>query len=442
MTGIIHTYYTVALAPAVAALVGMGAVDLWRMRERAVHALGAAGRPSRRAACGPTRCWSGTPDFAPGPVAGWCCIALAAAAAVRCSSTAPACPGAPAWPPPPWPRRAGRPDRRVRPGHRRIDPRRRQPERRPTVVTARVAARAGWAAWARPGGGAPAGGGASPGRRASGRRARAAAAAGPSGRSVRGGGDAEARAPTRPGGLLRQPRLGPLDRGDERRRQRRAPPAGRRRPGDGRWAASTAATRRPTLAEVHRARERAETCRYYVGGGMGGGGLGGRDGDSAAIQRRGSEEHGTRVDAESVGRRDRLRPRLGPAGGAVRADAARRARPRSSGSPRAVGSGGGTAGSPPSIRAASRTPGELAHGPVGHEDAGQADDVVALEVVDADDGDVAGDGEPHPARGVDRPAREQVAEREDRARARRGPQSATRAAVSPSATVGPARRSG
>src|SRR5262249_34701240 len=31
MSGIVHTYYTVAMAPAVAALVGMGAVDLWAM---------------------------------------------------------------------------------------------------------------------------------------------------------------------------------------------------------------------------------------------------------------------------------------------------------------------------------------------------------------------------------------------------------------------------
>ena len=34
MTGIVHAYYTVAMAPAVAALVGMGGVDLWRMRAR------------------------------------------------------------------------------------------------------------------------------------------------------------------------------------------------------------------------------------------------------------------------------------------------------------------------------------------------------------------------------------------------------------------------
>ncbi|WP_414891772.1 glycosyltransferase family 39 protein [Rhodococcus sp. Leaf258] len=36
MAGIFHSYYTVALAPAVAALVGMGSVALWRVRERLV----------------------------------------------------------------------------------------------------------------------------------------------------------------------------------------------------------------------------------------------------------------------------------------------------------------------------------------------------------------------------------------------------------------------
>ncbi|WP_446686499.1 glycosyltransferase family 39 protein [Pseudonocardia pini] len=35
MAGIIHPYYTVALAPAIAALVGMGAVELWRIRSTA-----------------------------------------------------------------------------------------------------------------------------------------------------------------------------------------------------------------------------------------------------------------------------------------------------------------------------------------------------------------------------------------------------------------------
>ncbi len=36
MTGIFHPYYSVALAPAVGALVGMGLVDLWRLRERSL----------------------------------------------------------------------------------------------------------------------------------------------------------------------------------------------------------------------------------------------------------------------------------------------------------------------------------------------------------------------------------------------------------------------
>ncbi len=34
MSGIVHTYYAVALAPAIAALVGAGAVDMWKLRER------------------------------------------------------------------------------------------------------------------------------------------------------------------------------------------------------------------------------------------------------------------------------------------------------------------------------------------------------------------------------------------------------------------------
>src|SRR5476649_2302822 len=34
MSGIIHSYYAVALAPAIAALVGAGAVELWALRER------------------------------------------------------------------------------------------------------------------------------------------------------------------------------------------------------------------------------------------------------------------------------------------------------------------------------------------------------------------------------------------------------------------------
>ncbi|MFJ9840156.1 ArnT family glycosyltransferase [Kitasatospora sp. NPDC101155] len=43
MSGIFHQYYTVALAPAVAALVGMGVDGLWRARHRLPHALLLAG---------------------------------------------------------------------------------------------------------------------------------------------------------------------------------------------------------------------------------------------------------------------------------------------------------------------------------------------------------------------------------------------------------------
>ena len=32
MSGIIHPYYTIALAPAIGALVGIGSVELWRVR--------------------------------------------------------------------------------------------------------------------------------------------------------------------------------------------------------------------------------------------------------------------------------------------------------------------------------------------------------------------------------------------------------------------------
>ena len=38
MSGIIHTYYAVALAPAIGALVGAGVVELWRLRARSTLA--------------------------------------------------------------------------------------------------------------------------------------------------------------------------------------------------------------------------------------------------------------------------------------------------------------------------------------------------------------------------------------------------------------------
>ena len=44
MSGIIHPYYTVALAPAIGALVGIGAVTLWRARRSMVAGRALAAR--------------------------------------------------------------------------------------------------------------------------------------------------------------------------------------------------------------------------------------------------------------------------------------------------------------------------------------------------------------------------------------------------------------
>lgn len=80
MSGTVHSYYAVALAPAIAALVGAGVVELWRLRARhwlgvAVLAAGFVGT-----ALFGWQLLSRTPDFAPGvgPVA----VALAAVAGV------------------------------------------------------------------------------------------------------------------------------------------------------------------------------------------------------------------------------------------------------------------------------------------------------------------------------------------------------------------------
>jgi 4-amino-4-deoxy-L-arabinose transferase-like glycosyltransferase len=79
MGGIFHPYYTVVMAPAVAALVGAGGVDLWRLRSRS-----AWGGPLAAAGLLVTAWWGSqllarTPDFLPwlGPVE----LALAVAAA-------------------------------------------------------------------------------------------------------------------------------------------------------------------------------------------------------------------------------------------------------------------------------------------------------------------------------------------------------------------------
>jgi 4-amino-4-deoxy-L-arabinose transferase-like glycosyltransferase len=65
-SGILHAYYTVAMAPAVAALVGGGAVELWRLRGRWFPGgLIAAGALVLTAWWG-SRLLARTPDFAPG----------------------------------------------------------------------------------------------------------------------------------------------------------------------------------------------------------------------------------------------------------------------------------------------------------------------------------------------------------------------------------------
>jgi 4-amino-4-deoxy-L-arabinose transferase-like glycosyltransferase len=80
MSGTVHSYYAVALAPAIAALVGAGVAELWQLRAR--HWLGGAAL----AAGFVGTAWFGwqllsrTPDFAPG--VGLVAVALAVVAAV------------------------------------------------------------------------------------------------------------------------------------------------------------------------------------------------------------------------------------------------------------------------------------------------------------------------------------------------------------------------
>ena len=83
MSGVIHSYYAVALAPAIGALVGGGVVELWAMRGRSPHrpwaGLALAGGLAVTAAVA----WlllERTPDFAPGLAVG--VVAVTAAVAV------------------------------------------------------------------------------------------------------------------------------------------------------------------------------------------------------------------------------------------------------------------------------------------------------------------------------------------------------------------------
>ena len=66
MSGIVHTYYAVALAPAVAALVGAGTVQLWQMRARTWMGGAILGGAILASAIWAWALLARTPDFAPG----------------------------------------------------------------------------------------------------------------------------------------------------------------------------------------------------------------------------------------------------------------------------------------------------------------------------------------------------------------------------------------
>ncbi len=79
MTGIVHPYYAVALAPALAALVGGGVVELWRLRERFAWAGVAIGLMIVATAAWGRQILERTPAFHPGFGLGAVFLALAAA---------------------------------------------------------------------------------------------------------------------------------------------------------------------------------------------------------------------------------------------------------------------------------------------------------------------------------------------------------------------------
>ena len=66
MSGIVHTYYAVALAPAIAALVGAGIVELWRLRERSLVGGLVFGGAVLASAVWAWALLARTPDFAAG----------------------------------------------------------------------------------------------------------------------------------------------------------------------------------------------------------------------------------------------------------------------------------------------------------------------------------------------------------------------------------------
>lgn len=66
MSGVIHSYYVVALAPAVAALVGAGTVELWRLRSRSRAAGAVLGATIVASGAWAWALLERTPAFAPG----------------------------------------------------------------------------------------------------------------------------------------------------------------------------------------------------------------------------------------------------------------------------------------------------------------------------------------------------------------------------------------
>ena len=80
MSGVVHSYYAVALAPAIAALVGAGIVDLWSLRSRVWLGGLEVGLASLGTAWFGWQLLDRTPDFAPG--VGMAAVVLAGAALV------------------------------------------------------------------------------------------------------------------------------------------------------------------------------------------------------------------------------------------------------------------------------------------------------------------------------------------------------------------------
>jgi len=82
MSGIIHTYYAVVMAPAIGALVGAGIVELWRLRARSPWGGVSLGLAILGSAIWASVLLARTPDFAPGLGIALIVVAVVAAVAV------------------------------------------------------------------------------------------------------------------------------------------------------------------------------------------------------------------------------------------------------------------------------------------------------------------------------------------------------------------------